>query len=172
MVFTFTPSTASLAGQQSCDLCLREVWQTTQIGSSSTMQKSLSLSSCKGHISPGGTVRSRPDSHPSTSASSTHDWHRFFRVRLGTGSSVERLRHRGHSRLPPRLQYSRRQAAQKLWLHLRTTGSLKISQQMGQDRSTSESDSRTAIMALMRLAAGETVVSVRGGASTGPGPDY
>lgn len=145
-VFTFTSTMASLTGQQSCCLCFLEVWQTTQMGSLSCRQKSLSFSPWRGHVSPGSqysssAVSSRP------SLSWIKDSHRFFRVRLGTGSSRLWVLHRGQSRFRPLwVQYFFRQDAQKLWLHLRTTGSLKISQHMGQERSTSGSESLPAIL--------------------------
>lgn len=63
----------------------------------------------------------------------------FFSARLTVGSVREHfLLQMGHSRLAFFLfQNCCRQARQKLWLHLSTTGSLKISQQIGQDSSSS-----------------------------------
>lgn len=106
----------------------------------------MSLSPWLGHISPGSQYSSPAPASCRPSLSSTYASHRFFRVRLGTGSSRDGALHRGQSRLRPGVQYCRRQAAQKLWLHFSTTGSLKISQHMGQVRSTSGSECRPAIL--------------------------
>lgn len=150
---------ASLTGQQSCCLCFLEVWQTTQMGSLSCRQKSLSFSPWRGHTSPGSQYSSPAASSPSW----IKDSHRFLRVRLGTGSSRLWVLHRGQSRLRPRwVQYFCRQSAQKLWLHLRTTGSLKISQHMGQERSTSGSESLPAILTLSSHFTLKTKVGQRG----------
>lgn len=149
-VFTFTSRTASLIGQQSCCLCFLEVWQTTQMGSLSNKQYSLSFSLWAGHISPGSQYSSPPVSSTGRLSSCTHDSHRFFRVRLGTGSSRFWVLHSGQSRLRPLpVQYCCRQGAQKLWVHLRTTGSLKMAQHMGQVRSSSGRDSLPAILTLL-----------------------
>ncbi|CDQ90427.1 unnamed protein product [Oncorhynchus mykiss] len=60
----------------------------------------------------------------------------------------------GHSQDVFCFQYSSRQALQKLWLHNRTTGSLKMSQHTGQEKSTSERETLEAMAHCLSLCYG------------------
>lgn len=136
--------TASSTGQHSWFLCFLEVWQTTQIGSRSSKQNSLSRSPWYRHSSP--CSHSSRMSEGTETPSSISVSHRFFRVRLDTGSSRDSVRQSGQLLAAcfwP--QYFCKQAEQKLWLHFSTTGSLKISQQIGQERSSSDRGNLLAI---------------------------
>ena len=65
--------------------------------------------------------------------------HRFFNARLVGGSSFDDLLlQTGHSLDILVFQNCCRQSLQTLWLHERTTGSLKMSQHTGQEKSSSE----------------------------------
>lgn len=136
---TFMSTTASSTGQHSWFLCFLEVWQTTQIGSRSSKQNSFSRSPWYRHNSPGS--HSSRVSEVTETPSSIKVSHRFFRVRLATGSSRDSVRQSGQLLAAcfwP--QYFCKQAEQKLWLHFSTTGSLNMSQQIGQERSSSDSN--------------------------------
>ncbi|KAJ0047420.1 hypothetical protein NL108_002961, partial [Boleophthalmus pectinirostris] len=104
-----------------------EDWQTTQIGCLSTKQNSFNFSPCRQQ-----TVRSSTTIDflfASTTASQT-----FFKARFDGGQVLGAfLRHTGHSRMPVS-QQRLRQILQKLWLHDKRTGSVKMSQQTGQVR--------------------------------------
>lgn len=64
--------------------------------------------------------------------------HRLFRERLGGYQSLEHfLLQTGHSQDSLCFQFPRRQVLQKLWPHDTRTGSLKMSQHTGQERSSS-----------------------------------
>lgn len=139
---TLCSCTASCMGMQSCVLCFLESRHTTQMGSWSSIQKSLSFSPCR---------------LQSTSDPSKKFWllsfktasHRFFRARLQSGLPIENTSlQTGHSWNPLSLQHSCRQALQKLWLHDRRTGSLKMFKHTGQERSSSGRDTLEAIFSV------------------------
>lgn len=116
-------------GQKSCSLCFLEVWQTTHTGSLSTRQKSLKLSPCRLHR----PCRDLSELFPCRTAS-----HRFFNAKFRGKSPFGDFRlHTGHSLDFLTSQNLFRQSLQMLWLHCCITGSLKISQQTGQVRSSS-----------------------------------
>lgn len=83
-----------------------------------------------------------PSAPPSRSCSLRKVSATFLSARLTVGSVSEHLRlQMGHSRRAfLLLQNCCRHARQKLWLHLSTTGSLKISQQMEQESSCSSTE--------------------------------
>lgn len=129
---------ASSMGQKSCCLCFFDVWQTTHTGSLSSWQKSLKLSPCRLQSPFGG-----PTLFPFRTAS-----HRFFNARFRGSSPLDDFRlHTGHSRDFLTSQHVCRQPLQMLWLHSCMTGSLKISQQTGQVRSSSGKERLEAISA-------------------------
>lgn len=116
-------------GQKLCSLCFLEVWQTTHTGSLSSRQNSLKLSPCRLHK----PCRNLPELFTCRTASQ-----RFFNAKFRGRSPLGDLRlHTGHSRDFLTSQYLFRQYLQMLWLHCCMTGSLKISQQTGQVRSSS-----------------------------------
>lgn len=136
----------SSKGHTLCPWCFLEVWHTQQRTSKSSRQKSFRTSPCVTHSSstisfsspvPTAPVPAGPVLRSLRKVSAT-----FFSVRLTVGSVREHfLLQMGHSRLAFFLfQNCCRQSRQKLWLHFSTTGSLKISQQTGQDSSCSSTD--------------------------------
>ncbi len=114
--------------------CFCEFIHNTHTGCLSSRQKSLSFSLCKLQIS------SDPDEHLSF-FSFRNDSHKFFNARLTGGSSLEDLvLQTGHSWVFLVLQNCWRHSLQKLWLHDRRTGVLKISWHTGQEKSSSDSE--------------------------------
>lgn len=144
VVITLRSFAASSKGHTLWPWCFFEVWQTQQRTSSSYWQKSLSPSPWEAQRASGLDVPlTVSDRAPAgTFCSCTMASHTFFKARLTVGSVREHfLLQTGHSRLADFLfQNCWRQRRQKLWLHLRTTGSLKISQQTGQESSSSKAD--------------------------------
>ncbi len=111
--------------------CFCESLHTKHTGCLSSRQKSLSFSLCKLQIS------SDPDECLSF-LSFRNDSHKFFSTRLHGGSWLDNLLQTGHSWVSLVLQNCWRHSLQKLWLHDKTTGSLKISQHMGQESSSED----------------------------------
>ncbi len=132
---TLYDETASVMGLNVWLLCVCESLHTTHTGCLSSRQKSLSVSLCKLQIS------SDPDERLSF-LSFRSDSHKSFNTRLHGGSSLgDLLLQIGHSWVSLILQNCWRHSLQTLWLHERTTGSLKISQHTGQEKYSSESES-------------------------------
>lgn len=137
----------SSKGHTLCPWCFLEVWHTQQRASKSSRQKSLRTSPCATHTTSTNSSGS-PDSRAPAKAPAAPillSWSfrkvlaTFFSARLTVGSFREHFfLHTGQSRRAFFLfQNCCRQIRQKLWLHFSTTGSWKISQQMGQDNSSS-----------------------------------
>ena len=137
---TLFSSAASWTGSISCFPCFLEVWQTRQTGIWSSKQKSLSFSLC----------RLQSTSDPALALwllSFKNVSQVFLRDRLQGGLLLEDLLlQSGHSWDPFWSQYCCRQTLQKLWLQLRTTGSLKISVHTVQERSSSRREDPDAIL--------------------------
>ena len=112
--------------------CFCESLHTKHTGCLSSRQKSLSFSLCELQIS------SDPDERLSF-LSFRNDSHKFLNARLNGGGFLEDLLlQTGHSWDPLVLQNCWRHSLQKLWLHDKTTGALKISQHTGQESSSAE----------------------------------
>ena len=108
-------------------VCFSESLQTRHTGCWWSRQKSLSFFEC----------RLQRAGEELWSLSCKKISHRFFNPRLG-GSSFEcLLLQSGHSFSSLSFHQLFTQSLQKLWLHDRTTGSLKTSWQTGQQRSSS-----------------------------------
>ncbi len=123
---TLYEGTTSLIGLNLWFSCCSEVKHTKHTGCLSSRQKSLSFSLCKLQIS------SDPDEQLSF-LSFRNDSHKFFNARLYGGWSLEDLLlQTGHSWVFLVLQNCWRHSLQKLWLHDKRTGVLKISQHTGQ----------------------------------------
>lgn len=137
---------ASSKGHTLWPWCFLDVWQTQQRTSSSDWQNNLRPSPWVAHRA-SGLDTPLPEYKPALAdafpfCSCAMASHTFFRARLMVGSVREHfLLHTGHSLLAAFLfQKPWRQRRQKLWLHFRTTGSVKISQQTGQESSSSIGD--------------------------------
>lgn len=132
-------------GHTRCPRCFLEVWHTQHRTSKSSRQKSLRTSSCVLHFKSTVTACFPVSPAPVPAVAPLHPCSfrkvsaTFFRAKLTVGSVSEHfLLQTGHSRLAFFLfQNCWRQGRQKLWLHLSTTGSLKISQHIGQESSSS-----------------------------------
>jgi len=111
--------------------CFCELIHTTHTGCLSSRQKSLSFSLCKLQIS------SDPDERL-TFLSFRNDSHKFFSTRLFEGSCLDNFLQTGHSWVSLVLQNCWIHSLQKLWLHVRRTGVLKISWHTGQEKSSSD----------------------------------
>ncbi len=131
---TLCDETTSSMGLNLWLSCFCELIHTTHTGCLSSRQKSLSFSLCKLQIS------SDPDERLSF-LSFRNDSHKFFNARLIGGWSLEDLLlQTGHSWVFLVLQNCWIHSLQKLWLHDKTTGFLKISWHTGQDKSSSGSE--------------------------------
>lgn len=127
---TLQSAAASSVGEQSWPLCILEVWHTTQMGSWSVKQKSFSFSPCFQHklLDPDALLWPFPCWKAS---------HRFLRARLERGLFLDALLlQTGQLQETALSQKRSKQRLQKLWLHGKRTGSLKISQHTGQERSS------------------------------------
>ncbi len=121
--------------------CFCELTHTKHTGCLSSRQKSLSFSLCKLQIS------SDPDERLSF-LSFRNDSHKFLNARLRGGTSFEDLLlQTGHSWVFLVLQNCWRHSLQKLWLHDKITGFLKISWHTGQDKSSSGSEAISTLSA-------------------------
>lgn len=130
--FTLNSHTTSPMGWHLCLLCILASRHTKHTGSWSSMQNSLSFSPCRLHSSTEPSEASAPGYLSFERVSQ-----RFFKMRLVTSSfSVDIFLQIGHCLHPFVSQYCSRQALQKLWVQVRMTGLLKISQQTGQLRSS------------------------------------
>lgn len=118
-------------------LCAFESRHTRHTGSSWSKQKSLSFSACR--------LQRASDAASGVSAlsalSSTAVLHRFLSTKL-TGGSVDEgiFMQSGQVWVSFSFHHNCRHSLQKLWLHERMTGSLKISWQIEQVSSFSDSD--------------------------------
>lgn len=150
MLPTLQSFAASSMAMQSWPLCFLESWHTEQIACSSFRQKSMSFSQC----------RRQNTSDPAEALwflSCQTASHRFFRQevfrdRLLGGSYFEDLLlQTGHSWDPLSFQNSCRRVWQKLWQNDMATGSLKMSQHTGQEKSSMGRDTLQAIFTLASL---------------------
>ena len=127
-------------GRNWCPECFLEAWHTTHMGCLSSRQNSLSLSPC----------RLQSTSDPPEALwlfSFRKDSHKFLKDKFSGGLSNEDcLLQTGHSLDFFSLQNFWRQSLQKLWLHKRRTGSLKMSKQTGQVKSSSGRELLDAIL--------------------------
>ncbi len=106
------------------------------MGCWSSKQKNLNFSSCSGQTSPETAV----------GFLFLKDSQIALNARLLVGSSWEHsLRQTGHCGTSWVVQKRWRHSSHKLWLHFRVTGSVKISQQMRQVKSSSRKDKASAI---------------------------
>ena len=121
---------ASSTGWNLWLVCCFESRHTTHTGCLSSRQKSLSFSLCR--------MQSTSDPAEALWLFSCKKFsHRFFKTTFERGCSRDDLLlQTGHSLDPLVSQYCCRQALQKLWLHDRRTGSLKMSVHTGQDISS------------------------------------
>lgn len=138
-MLTFWSCTTSSIGQRSWFLCFFDVWQTKQTGCLSFRQKSFSFSWCR--------LQNSDESETFWFLFLRKTSHKFFSTRLHGGSDLEDLLlQTGQSWNALVVQNFTRQFLHKLWLQDNKTGSLKISQHTGQERSSSEKIGLEAIL--------------------------
>lgn len=125
--YTFRSGAASSTGLNVWCRCFSESLHTKHTGWLSSRQKSLSFSPCTSQNTSDEPLFCKNDSHTFRSARLAGVWH-----------SVNLFLHTGHSWNPLELQNCFRQALQTLWLHNRSTGSVKMSKHTGHSRSSSD----------------------------------
>lgn len=115
-------------------VCLLESLQMRHTASLWSRQKSLSFSECR-------EQRTSDPVELLCSLSWRAASHRFFKARLRGGLLFgDLVLQHGHSNTLLPFHQLLRQTLQKLWLHNRTTGSLKMSWQTGQDKFSSDTE--------------------------------
>lgn len=129
--FTFRSGATSSTGLNVWCRCFSESLHTKHTGWLSSRQKSLSFSPC--------TSQSTSDDDCDEPLFCKNDSHTFRSARfVGVWHPANLFLQTGHSWNPLELQNSSKQALQTLWLHNRSTGSVKISQHTGHSRSSSD----------------------------------